>query len=303
MEKSTKNRLPLIEVVCLLLGVILLPAPPPAFAARLTVTWAPSPEADVAGYQIHYGTAPGSYNGHVTVEEPVTSFQLSALQQETTYYVALTAFDACGNESAPSAEATGTTDCDTRHTYYRDYDGDGYGWSGDSLSLCEPLPGYVSNAADFDDSNPTIYPGAPERCDGLDNDGNRLVDEGLVYALYYRDADGDGYGEGAAVKACYAPAGYVAKRALCSARPSPVGPAAKRAPAYGAASHQPTKQQPSAKTQKKSVSKAKAKAKAEAKAKAKTKAETKAKAKTKTKAKAKAKAKIKAIPAKKSAGN
>jgi hypothetical protein len=30
---------------------------------------------------------------------------------------------------------------------------------------------------DPDDNDPTVYPGAPERCDGLDNDGNLEVDE------------------------------------------------------------------------------------------------------------------------------
>ena len=35
--------------------------------------------------------------------------------------------------------------------------------------------------ADYDDSNPAIYPGARETCDRVDNNGNGVVDEGCSY--------------------------------------------------------------------------------------------------------------------------
>ena len=62
--------------------------------------------------------------------------------------------------------------------YYRDADGDGYGNPGDSLNTNSPPVGYVTNNTDPDDAHASVYPGAPEIPDGLDNDGDSQIDEG-----------------------------------------------------------------------------------------------------------------------------
>ncbi len=106
--------------------------------------------------------------------------------------------------------------------YYADVDGDSFGGMfGDTLFICADVPpvGFVANRLDCDDANAAIYPDAPELCDGLDNNCNGLMDDGIPFFTYFADADGDGFGGVAAdtVSTCIAvpPTGFVTNRTDC----------------------------------------------------------------------------------------
>jgi hypothetical protein len=85
--------------------------------------------------------------------------------------------------------------------YFRDEDGDNFGNLAQPLLRCAPPESIkvVTNSDDCND-NPSaggnlFFPGAPEQCDGLDNDCDGQFDEGFDGGTYYRDEDNDGYGD------------------------------------------------------------------------------------------------------------
>ena len=70
--------------------------------------------------------------------------------------------------------------------WYQDLDGDGHGTQAVTQVTCEQPLNFAADDLDCDDGDATVYEGAPEICDGADNDcdGNLLADE--------VDGDGDG---------------------------------------------------------------------------------------------------------------
>ncbi|WP_052158304.1 MopE-related protein [Lacinutrix jangbogonensis] len=100
-------------------------------------------------------------------------------------------------------------------TYYLDADGDSYGDITNTITACTTPIGYTSDNTDFDDNDVNSYPGAPEICDGVDNNDDGQVDE-TVEELYYADTDGDGYGDVTnTISACSAPSGYTVDNTDC----------------------------------------------------------------------------------------
>jgi len=87
----------------------------------------------------------------------------------------------------------------------------------------------VPASLDCDDTNLSVYPGATEICDGIDNDCNEVADDDYARGgqIYFLDRDNDGFGvwEQAKVR-CAAPTGYVDNSEDCADDDADVYPGA-----------------------------------------------------------------------------
>jgi len=126
----------------------------------------------------------------------------------------------------------GSTDEGLLITYYLDSDGDGYGDSSNSIQACSAVVGYSLVGGDCNDNNNEVHPFATEVCNGIDDDcdGNidnglnlsecEICDEGTLTILpemdWYEDADGDGFGNAEVIITdCLQPDGYVSNNGDC----------------------------------------------------------------------------------------
>ena len=68
--------------------------------------------------------------------------------------------------------------------YYSDSDSDGFGdASANAVSACSPVQGSVTNNTDCNDTDASVYPGATEICNNVDDDCNTLVDDNAEVPL------------------------------------------------------------------------------------------------------------------------
>lgn len=81
----------------------MLPGIPNAPAQTVSVAWDASPEPDVTGYKLYYGTSSRSYHSMITVGSR-TEYTFGDLTGMDIIYVAVTAIDSAGNESDYSRE-------------------------------------------------------------------------------------------------------------------------------------------------------------------------------------------------------
>ncbi len=122
-------------------------------------------------------------------------------------------------------DCDGSTDEALLTTYYRDADGDGVGVAGDHVEACGAPAHYAASSGDCDDAQPLSFPGNPEVCDGVDNDCDAGVDEGVL-ATFYADSDRDGFGTTVSQLACSAPAGFAAAGGDCDDTSTSIHPGA-----------------------------------------------------------------------------
>jgi len=132
-----------------------------------------------------------------------------------------------GDPSPPAGYVTDNTDCDDNdanefpgQTWYLDADGDGYS-DGTSITDCErPVDYYLATeltatSGDCNDNDSAINPDASEVCDGIDNNCDTQIDEG-VQTTYYADNDMDGFGDpNNSSTACTIPDGFVTDNTDC----------------------------------------------------------------------------------------
>lgn len=107
----------------------------------------------------------------------------------------------------------------TSQRWYEDKDNDGFGhWYRFLDSVQRPL-GFVANNRDCRDADPAVKPGVPDRTEAdrallADNNCNERANEDDL--VWYRDADGDTWGNGTiTLKAAEKPAGYVRRGLDC----------------------------------------------------------------------------------------
>jgi hypothetical protein len=100
-----------------------------------------------------------------------------------------------GGDGASTAFLAFAYGCSTSMTYYRDFDGDGMGYSAEEYTRsCGKPDGYGEAAGDCDDNDPKIHPGSKEVCNRRDDNCDGKTDEGLESVVLYPDSDGDGWG-------------------------------------------------------------------------------------------------------------
>ena len=92
--------------------------------------------------------------------------------------------------------------------WYPDGDADGFGNDARSIQACAQPPGLLEDGGDCDDADGAVNPLAPERCNGVDDDCDGVIDEpdAVDAPSWHVDDDADGYGDPHhTVRACTEP--------------------------------------------------------------------------------------------------
>lgn len=117
------------------------------------------------------------------------------------------ATEICGNGFDDNCNGITDEEC-SGTKWYRDRDNDGFGSDVYTILSDHQPSGYVAVGGDCRDGDKFTYPGAPESGDGIDNDCDGEVDEGLdCRKLWYKDADGDGIGRNSVTRFSCVPLG------------------------------------------------------------------------------------------------
>jgi hypothetical protein len=117
VQKNLHKVLLKTKNICFFVVLFMMFLPCLALGEMVTVLWDPNPEPDIAGYKVFYGTSSGNYTDCITVNSTQTSCEVTGLQGGNTYYFAVKAVDASGQESEFSSEVSKYTGkCQSRHS-------------------------------------------------------------------------------------------------------------------------------------------------------------------------------------------
>jgi hypothetical protein len=164
--------------------------------------------ACLCGYPVGYSTAAGDCDDKEPLSKP------GGIEQ----------CDGKDNDCDVATDEEGALGCTQ---YFLDKDGDGYGVLGSAKCLCKPAPPYAAEVSgDCNDGNVEVHPSAIEVCNGLDDNCNGQLDEG-VKSTFYKDNDADGFGTpNDKLEACAAPQGYVGSGTDCNDFNATINPGA-----------------------------------------------------------------------------
>ena len=131
------------------------------------------------------------------------------------------------------------SDCDGGERCLEDDDGDGFAserfipsLDADCADPGEALAGLPMT--DCHDDDGAVFPGAPELCNGQDDDCDARADEDVVRLTWYADADGDSYGDPSRSQvSCTTPPGAVLDGRDCDDDDAAIHPEAEELPGDG----------------------------------------------------------------------
>jgi len=123
----------------------------------------------------------------------------------------------CNSVDDDCDEVIDEADAVDAKTWYADTDEDTYGDEDASLVACTAPLGHVEDATDCDDTLDSVFPGADEICDDMDQDCDTVLNNGAIdQSTFYLDADNDTWGGTTTAMACDAPANHVERTGDCN---------------------------------------------------------------------------------------
>ncbi|MDF3028033.1 MAG: hypothetical protein K0S23_2340 [Fluviicola sp.] len=196
-------------------------------------------------------------NNTTATISPVACGSYTVPSGDETYMISGTYMDTIPNMAGCDSILTINLTISGSITYYQDFDTDGFGNAAVSQTGCAPIPGYVTNDDDCDDTNNAITVGSTYYADAdSDGLGNPAVSQVACSAptnfvsnntdcddsnnaigaaqTYYQDLDGDTYGNPAVSQTvCTQPVGYVSDNTDCNDNNDTAYPGATEIPNNG----------------------------------------------------------------------